>query len=101
MLLRFLSTLERHLKNVAYGANFSVVIDTLPSLMNALRMVWIISRHYNRDERMVPLMERIAWELCQRVAKTIRVDTIFKYFTRNIPYIFLYPIRQQPSIADY
>ena len=76
---RFLSTLERHLKNVAYGANFSVVIDTLPSLMNALRMVWIISRHYNRDERMVPLMERIAWELCQRVMKTIRVDTIFKY----------------------
>ena len=33
------------------------VIDTLPSMMNALRMVWIISRHYNRDDRMVPLME--------------------------------------------
>jgi len=26
------------------------VIDTLPSMMNALRMVWIISRHYNRDD---------------------------------------------------
>ena len=30
--------------------------DTLPSMMNALRMVWIISRHYNSDDRMLPLM---------------------------------------------
>jgi hypothetical protein len=61
--VRFLSTLERHFKNITYGANFHVVLETIPSMMNALRMVWIISRHYNRDERMVPLMERIAWEL--------------------------------------
>ena len=55
-----------------------VVIDTLPSMMNALRMVWIISRHYNNDERMVPLMERIAWELAERVARVIQVRTIYK-----------------------
>ena len=54
---------HRHFKNITYGANFHVVLETIPSMMNALRMVWIISRHYNRDERMVPLMERIAWEL--------------------------------------
>ncbi|KAG8146105.1 hypothetical protein E2320_012502 [Naja naja] len=61
--VRFLSTLERHLKNLTHGTGFNVVLDTIPSLMNALRMVWIISRHYNKDERMVPLMERIAWEI--------------------------------------
>ena len=44
--------------------------------MNALRMVWILSRHYNRDDRMVPLMERIAWELAQRVERVINVWTI-------------------------
>ena len=55
-----------------------VVIDTVPSMMNALRMVWIISRHYNNDERMVPLMERIAWELAERVARVIQVRTIYK-----------------------
>lgn len=76
--VRFLSTLERHFKNIAHGATFQVVIETIPSMMNALRMVWIISRHYNKDERMVPLMERIAWELAERVAKVINIRTIFK-----------------------
>ena len=59
--VRFLSTLERHFKNICYGTSFHVVSETLPSMMNALRMIWIISRHYNKDERMVPLMERIAY----------------------------------------
>ena len=76
--VRFLSTLERHFKNITYGASFQVVIDTIPSMMNALRMVWIISRHYNRDERMVPLMERIAWELAERVARVIQVRTLYR-----------------------
>lgn len=34
-------------------------------------------RHYNKDERMVPLMERIAWELAERVTRVINVRTIF------------------------
>ena len=55
------------------------VIDTLPSMMNALRMVWIISKHYNRDERMVPLMEMIAWELAERVQRVITFRTLFEY----------------------
>jgi dynein heavy chain len=46
--------------------------------MNAIRMVWIISRHYNRDERMVPLMERIAWELANKVANIVNVKTILR-----------------------
>ncbi len=42
--VRFLSTLERHFKNLTHGAGFQIVLDTIPSMMNALRMVWIISR---------------------------------------------------------
>ncbi|XP_025020180.1 dynein heavy chain 10, axonemal, partial [Python bivittatus] len=76
--VRFLSTLERHLKNLTHGTGFNVVLDTIPSLMNALRMVWIISRHYNKDERMVPLMERIAWEISARVCKVVDLQTLFK-----------------------
>uniref|UniRef100_A0A8C3PXH9 Dynein heavy chain tail domain-containing protein n=1 Tax=Chrysolophus pictus TaxID=9089 RepID=A0A8C3PXH9_CHRPC len=74
----FLSTLEHHLKNLTHGTGFNVVLDTIPSLMNALRMVWIISRHYNTDERMVPLMERIAWEISNRVCKAVDLHTLFK-----------------------
>ncbi|NWJ04820.1 DYH10 protein, partial [Crypturellus undulatus] len=76
--VRFLSTLERHLKNLTHGTGFNVVLDTIPALMNALRMVWIISRHYNKDERMVPLMERIAWEISTRVCKVVDLRTLFK-----------------------
>lgn len=76
--VKFLGTLERHFKNLAHGANFAIIQDTLPAMTNALRMVWVISRHYNTDERMVPLMVRISWELCQRVARVVNVRTIFK-----------------------
>ncbi|XP_076453104.1 dynein axonemal heavy chain 10-like [Babylonia areolata] len=82
--VRFLSTLERHFKNIAHGLTFQVVIETIPSMMNALRMVWIISRHYNKDERMVPLMERIAWELAERVAKVIDIRTLFQAGTEEV-----------------
>ena len=76
--VKFLGTLERHFKNIAHGANFAIVLDTIPAMMNSLRMVWVISRHYNTDERMVPLMERIAWELCERAARVVNVRTIFR-----------------------
>lgn len=76
--VRFLSTLERHFKNICYGSSFNVVTETIPSMMNALRMIWIISRHYNKDERMVPLMERIAHELAERVSKVINIKKILE-----------------------
>ncbi|ORX45970.1 hypothetical protein BCR36DRAFT_332447 [Piromyces finnis] len=75
--VKFLSTLERHFKGIIVGS-LSSVTDSLPSLMNAIRMVWIISRHYNRDERMVPLMARIAWELSNKVTNLVNVKTILR-----------------------
>ena len=77
--VKFLSTLERHFKNITHGSNFTIILETLPGMMNSLRMVWVISRYYNTDERMVPLMERIAWELCERVARVVNTRTIFRY----------------------
>lgn len=76
--VKFLSTLERHFKNIAHGSNFTIVLETLPGMMNSMRMVWVISRYYNTDERMVPLMERVAWELCERVARVMNIRTVFR-----------------------
>ncbi|KAL0246114.1 hypothetical protein GEMRC1_007328 [Eukaryota sp. GEM-RC1] len=70
--VKFLSTLERHFKTITFG-NFQAIIDSLPSLLNALRMVWVISRHYNTDDRMKGLLERIAWQLCQRVRENLKL----------------------------
>ncbi|NXK32667.1 DYH10 protein, partial [Piprites chloris] len=75
---KFLSALERHLKNLAYGTEADVVLNTIPSLLNALRMVWVMSRYYNKDERMVPLMERIAWEIATTVSKFVDLHTLLK-----------------------
>ena len=75
--VKFLSTLERHFKNIVLGSLQSVS-ESMPSLLNAIRMVWIISRHYNRDERMVPLMARIAWELANKVTNVVNVKTMFR-----------------------
>ncbi|XP_021113285.1 dynein heavy chain 10, axonemal isoform X2 [Heterocephalus glaber] len=76
--VRFLSTVERHFKNITHGSSFQVVLDTIPSMMRTLRMVWIISRHYNKDERMIPLMERVAWELSERVCHVVNLRTLFR-----------------------
>ncbi|NXS06608.1 DYH10 protein, partial [Neodrepanis coruscans] len=76
--VKFLSTLERHLKNVSYGTGSDVVLDAIPLLLNALRMVWIMSRHYNNEERMLPLMERIAWDISTRVSKLVDIRTLFQ-----------------------
>ena len=75
--VKFLSTLERHFKHLVIGS-LSSVEDSLMSLMNAIRMVWIISRHYNRDERMVPLMSRIAWEISNKVSNIVNIHTILR-----------------------
>nr|XP_057927446.1 dynein axonemal heavy chain 10-like isoform X3 [Doryrhamphus excisus] len=76
--VRFLKTLERHFKNLATGANFGVILETIPPLMNSLQVVWLISCHYNRNERMVPLMERIVWQLSERVSQVIDLQVLFK-----------------------
>ncbi|XP_071339029.1 dynein axonemal heavy chain 10 [Trachinotus anak] len=76
--IRFLNTLERHFMNLATGANFGVILETIGPLMDSLQIVWISSCHYNTNERMVPLMERIAWQLCERVSQVIDVHTLFK-----------------------
>jgi len=75
--VKFLSTLERHFKNISSG-NLSIIQETIPSMLNSLRMVWIISRHYNKDARMFPLMMLIAKEIADKVAKEINIRTIFR-----------------------
>ena len=76
---KFLATLERHFKNIESGtSDLRLIEETLESMMNGLRMVWIISRHYNTDERMVRLMERIADSIAESVTSKIDASTILR-----------------------
>ncbi|XP_030593055.1 dynein heavy chain 10, axonemal isoform X2 [Archocentrus centrarchus] len=76
--IRFLKILERHFMNLATGANFGVILETIPPLMESLQIVWMMSGHCNTNERMVPLMEQIAWQLCEHVTQAVDVHTLFK-----------------------
>jgi dynein heavy chain len=75
--VKFLATLERHFKSITSGP-LAGIVDTLPPLMNALRMVWIISKHYSDDARMGGLFERIAGKVGDRVERAIDLAQIFK-----------------------
>ena len=75
--VKFLSTLERHFK-MLQDAPISAVLESLNGLMNGLRMVWVLSRHYNTDQRMSQLMSRIAQELADRVIAEVNVKELFQ-----------------------
>ena len=81
--VRFLSTLERHFKTLAFGT-ISAMTESLPSLLNGLRMVWLISRHYNTDETMTPLLRRIVNELVERITSEVGMKPTLR-FARNDP----------------
>jgi len=75
--VKFLSTLERHFSGV-HNDSFDAVREALPSMLNAIRMVWIVSRSFNTDEKLVPLMERVAGELTRRVSTAVRVGSVLQ-----------------------
>jgi dynein heavy chain len=74
--VKFLNTLERQFK-ILQGDDLLEIKETLPSMMNGLRLVWTISRHYKQDE-MLNLMAAIAAEIAAKVESKIQVSKIFK-----------------------
>ncbi|NWR47610.1 DYH10 protein, partial [Regulus satrapa] len=75
---KFLSTVERHLKSLSSGTGVDVISHTIPALLNALRLVWVMSRHYNKEELMVPFLERISWEVSERARRVVDLQTLFR-----------------------
>ena len=68
--VKFLTTLERQFKSL--GSNdLTGVEETLPSLMNGLKLVWIISRHYKSDDKMQNLLQTITNQIAEKVQNNI------------------------------
>ena len=74
--VKFLNTLERQFKTIEKGSLLQIE-ETLASLMNGLRLVWTISRHY-KNEEMIALELCIANEIADRVESEIKVSEIFR-----------------------
>ncbi|KAL5967709.1 Dynein heavy chain 10 axonemal [Taenia solium] len=81
---RFLLLVERHFKNVQFAHSFSMVADTIPAMLQSLRLIWTISRGYNKDERMGPLLQKIAWSLYDRVIRVMHIPTLFSRSVQGI-----------------
>ncbi len=47
--VKFLTTLERQFKNISRG-DLKAIEETLPSLLNGLKLIWTISRHINQHD---------------------------------------------------
>lgn len=79
---KFLQTLDRHFHTLQYGTVHDIQ-EIIPTMLNSCRMIWIISRHYNKDYRMAPLLERIAMTIQYKIQHNINVKAIFILFHTN------------------
>jgi dynein heavy chain len=76
--VKFLTTLERQFKNITRG-ELTVIEETLPSLLNGLKLIWTISRHiYQNEGKMEDLLDSISNEICDKVRAQIDIKRIFK-----------------------
>lgn len=76
--MKFLSTLERQFKIITRG-ELAAIEETLPSLLNGLKLIWTISRHISKNEgKMEELLESISNEICDKVKAQIDIRRIFK-----------------------
>ena len=74
--VKFLTTLERQFKNLDQEG-LAGIEETLPSLMNGLKMVWIISRHYKEGDKMPNLLSLISDEIADKVEGQIKISKLF------------------------
>lgn len=66
------------MQTIAYCEDFVKTKDCLASLMEGLQMIWVLSRFYCTDEQMVPLLERIAWSLCEKARNALDNSKLFR-----------------------
>jgi len=79
--MKFLTTLERQFKNLALEGtdieDLNIIEETIPSLFNGLKLIWVISRHYKTGNKMEKLFETITNEIGLKVEKHIQIKKLF------------------------
>jgi dynein heavy chain len=65
-----LFTLERFIEPL-YSGTASTIIDTLPALMNSIKMIHTIARYYNTKDRMTNLFSKITDQMISNCKQCI------------------------------
>ena len=68
--VKYLFTLEKFLEPLCSGTP-STIMDTLPALMNSIKMIHTIARYYNTTERMTTLFVKITNQMISNCKKHI------------------------------
>ncbi|XP_028981786.1 dynein heavy chain 10, axonemal [Diachasma alloeum] len=75
---RFLGTVLRHFKLMTETDDFKTIAESIPTLMEGLRMIWVLSKYYSSEEKMILMLDRISWQLCQNTSKNLSVKELFR-----------------------
>ena len=83
--VKYLSTLERFFEPL-YGKDPCAIIDTLPALVNAVRMIHTIARYYGTTERITKLFMKLSNQmiLCCKLAINGK-DSSDKLWDKQLP----------------
>ncbi|GMH89960.1 hypothetical protein TrVE_jg7050 [Triparma verrucosa] len=68
--VKYLFTLERFIEPL-YSGTASTIIDTLPALMNSIKMIHTIARYYNTKDRMTSLFSKITDQMISNCKQCI------------------------------
>ncbi|XP_063229306.1 dynein axonemal heavy chain 10 [Bacillus rossius redtenbacheri] len=74
--VKFLHTVIRHFKTLFEAQSFQEIGEVIPTLMEGLHMIWMLSRFYSTDEMMTGLMKRVAYTLCYQVSTNLNVNQL-------------------------
>ncbi len=68
--VKYLTTLEKFLEPL-YSGTPQTIIDTLPALMNGIKMIHTIARYYNTTERLTVLLTKVTNQMIRSCKKCI------------------------------
>jgi dynein heavy chain len=68
--VKYLSILDKFLEPL-YSGTPATIIETLPVLLNALQMIYTISRHYNTKDRLTRLISKITNQMIANCKQSV------------------------------
>ncbi|RHY37518.1 hypothetical protein DYB25_000117 [Aphanomyces astaci] len=82
--VKYLFTLEKFIVPL-YSGTPSTIIDTLPALMNSIKMIHSIARYYNTSERMASLLTKITNQMISNCKNCITGGETFEVMWTKEP----------------
>ncbi len=74
--IKFLSGIKRQVDHCTKTEDLDTIRATIPKMLKCLRSAWTLSKHYNTDENIISLLERITSIFTTRVRSLVRLSEL-------------------------